>query len=253
MTEVADQPRRYAERLTAALERRCHGSLLAAYLHGSAVLGGWTGARSDVDILFVAADDLPAPLVEAVSELLVTASAECPGRGLEASLVTAGQAAVPASPWPFVLHSSGEPGGQRIVYGTEIQGDEDLIMHYAVCRAAGFALLGPPPADLIGPLKRAEILRHLAAELEWGLGHAPECYAVLNACRAMEFLERGRIVGKLAGGRAALEQGLGPAGLISEALDQHQGRVPEYPPGPEAVTFVRRIAAELTSQAAGTR
>ena len=39
--------------LTAELGVSLGGALTAAYLHGSAALGGWNAERSDVDVLFV--------------------------------------------------------------------------------------------------------------------------------------------------------------------------------------------------------
>ena len=48
----------YAGRLIGQLMTASGGLLQAAYLHGSAVLGGWVPGRSDVDMLFVAADDI---------------------------------------------------------------------------------------------------------------------------------------------------------------------------------------------------
>src|SRR6266487_5421734 len=75
---------------------------------------------------------------------------------------------------------------------------------YAVCLAAGIRLAGPPPADAIGKVGGPTVLRYLAGELAWGLANAPECYAVLNACRALVYLDEDRIVSKVAGGLAAL-------------------------------------------------
>jgi hypothetical protein len=47
---------------------------------------------------------------------------------------------------------------------------------------------------------RRAVLDYLAGELGWGVGHAPEAYAVLNACRALVFLTDHKIVSKIAGG-----------------------------------------------------
>src|SRR5262245_53745262 len=110
---AAQMPRAYAAQLTSALAgvlgRVPTASmdsaqadaldirLTAAYLHGSAVLGGWLAERSDVDILFVVADDAVAA-APVMAELLLNAAAGGPGRGLECSVVTAGQAARPAPP-----------------------------------------------------------------------------------------------------------------------------------------------------------
>jgi predicted nucleotidyltransferase len=54
---AAAGPRAYATRLAGDLDALLGDALTAAYLHGSAALGGWLGDRSDVDILFVVADE----------------------------------------------------------------------------------------------------------------------------------------------------------------------------------------------------
>src|SRR5262249_22660434 len=114
-----------------------------------------------------------------------------------------------------------------------------------VCRAAGWAVTGPRPRDIIGAVPRPTILRYLADELDWGLRHASEAYAVLNACRAMVFLSDDAIVSKIAGGQAALDRGFGPAGLIRRALGQHRGHAAEQPPERDAAEFVHATAAAL--------
>jgi streptomycin 3"-adenylyltransferase len=83
-------------------------------------------------------------------------------------------------------------------------GDADLLMHYAVCRAAGWPAYGPPPQELIGAIPRRAILGYQASELSWGIEHASEAYSVLNACRALSYLSDDTIVSKIAGGQAAL-------------------------------------------------
>lgn len=237
----------YARALTEEVMTASGGSLHAAYLHGSAALGGWQVA-SDVDVLFVAADALAGSALARMAAVLAARSDQaggCPGRGLECSVVTATAAAAPRAPWPYLLHVVGEPGGCRIRDGADSPGDTDLLMHYAVCRAAGRALIGPAPRDVIGPVPRQVILSYLADELCWGLRHAPEPYAVLNACRAMVFLTDDAIVSKIAGGEAALDRGFGPAGLITRALSQQRGHAARSQPDDEAAEFVRRTARAL--------
>jgi hypothetical protein len=223
------------------------GSLQGAYLHGSAVLGGWQAA-SDVDMLFVAADTVSGSTLAMMAAVLTARCDQaggCPGRGLECSVVTATAAAVPRAPWPYLLHVAAEPGGCRIHDGADSPGDPDLLMHYAVCRAAGRALTGPPPRDVIGNVPRQAILSYLADELDWGLEHAPEAYAVLNACRALVFLTDDAIVSKIAGGEAALDRGFGPADLIMRALRQQRGDAARQQPEDDAAEFVRATAGAL--------
>jgi hypothetical protein len=237
------EPRAYAARLTSDLAAACDGALAAAYLHGSAALGGWVAGHSDVDVLFIVAAQVPEVDMARAGELLLASGASCPGSGLECSIVTAEAARNPAPPWPFVLHAATAEG--KLARGDRVAGDPDLLIHYAVCRAAGVRLLGPPPSDCIGPVERPVILAYLAEELGWGLAHAAECYAVLNACRALVFLSDGQIVSKVAGGTVAMERGLAPRGLVRQALDQQQGTSARQQPGPAATEFVLGVAEAL--------
>ena len=237
----------YATAVTTELMTATGGLVQAAYLHGSAALGGWQPA-CDVDMLVVVADRLPASALARTATALAARSDRaggCPGRGLECSVVTDSAAAAPRAPWPFLLHVAGAPTGCHIHDGGDSAGDTDLLMHYAVCRAAGRTVTGPPPHDVIGPVPRQAILGYLADELDWGLQHADEAYAVLNACRAMVYLTDDVIVSKIAGGEAALERGLGRAELIRRALSQQRGRTAGRQPEDDTADFVRVTAAAL--------
>ena len=241
----------YATALAEELIRVSDCLVQAAYLHGSAVLGGWLPS-SDVDMLVIAADDISAGTLDRVARSLAGSGPACPGRGLECSVVSRSAAATASPPWPFLLHvatGAAEPGGCRIVLGADSPGDSDLLMHYAVCDACGWPVYGPPPRQMIGRVGREHILPYLARELRWGLEHAPEAYAVLNACRALSYVADGQIVSKVAGGEVALRRGLGPAGLIRSALAQQQGFAAERQPRPEAAAFVLATAAACSAAA----
>lgn len=242
----------YARAMTGQLMAMPDGVLQAAYLHGSAVLGGWIPGSSDVDMLLVATDGISGTAVTWMGEVLCESAGRCPGRELECSVVTMAQARQPRPPWPFVLHIRAGPGksDRTVRPDSRSPGDRDLLMHYAVCRAAGWPVCGPPPQDLIAVVPRRRILDYLAGELGWGIGHAPEAYAVLNACRALIYLTDHKIVSKIAGGEAALNRGTGPAEVIGRALAQQRGSKPNQAPGADAVSFVLATAAMLRSAAA---
>lgn len=242
----------YARALTSQLMVVPDGVLQAAYLHGSAALGGWVPGRSDVDLLFVAADEISSAAVKRMGEVLSQGGGVCPGRELECSVVTVAAARQPAPPWPFVLHVTAGPGkpGRIVRPGSRSVGDPDLLLHYAVCRAAGWPVYGPPPQDLIGVVPRPAVLDSLAGELGWGIEHAPEAYAVLNACRALIYLTDHKIVSKITGGETVLSRGTGPAEVIERALAQQRGREPDRPPAADAVSFVLATAATLRSAVA---
>jgi hypothetical protein len=249
---IPDRVLSYVTRLAGALAAASAGRLRAAYLHGSAALGGWIPGRSDVDVLFVA-DDLAGPALRAAAQVLAAAGPQCPGRELECSVVTVSSAGQPQPPWPFLLHvgAGGAAAAAEVVFGDQVPGDRDLLMHYAVCREAGWPVTGPRPRTLIGAIPRQAILGYLADEADWGLAHAPEAYSVLNACRASIFLAGNVIVSKIAGAETVLRSGLGPADVIVRALRQQRGELADQRPADDAIGYVRTVADALR-RASGT-
>lgn len=241
----------WAAAATAAADAGAGGRLRAAYLHGSAVLGGWSG-HSDVDLLLVLADDAGEPAAAAAGDALAATAVRCPGAGLEASIVSVAQVRSAAAPWPFLVHVNTVDQPPRIVSGAGHPGDPDLLMHYVVCRAAGVAVAGPSADALIGAVPRPVVLRYLADEMRWGLEYGAERYSVLNACRALCYLTDSRVVSKLAGGEDALRRGCGPAEVIERALAaQRAGSPGADPAASEAAAFVRAVAAKLATAAEG--
>lgn len=251
MTDVHPWPAAVAERMAVDLAAVPGSRLVAVYLHGSAVLGGWIPGRSDVDVLIVVADGTNETTADSLARAIVNSQpahgpAAPPAPAVESSIVTAAAARDPGPPWPFLRHvvlNPVEPG--RVVRPDETHGDRDLLMHYAACRAAGHPAFGPPPGDVIGAIRRADILAYHADELQWGLANAPERYAVLNACRATLYLTDGAFVSKIAGGEAALQRGTGPPDVIIRALAQQRGTQPDQPPAADAIAFVQAAAAML--------
>jgi streptomycin 3"-adenylyltransferase len=250
---MAEEAVSFTRQLSAKLAEDCRGQLAAAILHGSAALGGWVPGRSDVDVLFIVASSITEMDLRRMTVSLATLAADCPGYAVETSIVSVEQARAPAPPWPYLRHVVAGPGTEYRVHPKpgEAACDPDLLMHYAVCRAAGISAYGAPAASLIGEVARRLILVYLAGELDWGLEHASEAYAVLNACRAEVYRTTGQIVSKLAGGEMALHSAdAQTAAMISAALDQQRGLLPSRQPGPDAAVFVRAQASRLRATAA---
>jgi predicted nucleotidyltransferase len=239
-------PLDFVRRLDAALCDVLDG-VVATYVHGSVALGGFVTGRSDVDVLVIAEDVAVADeeLSSAAAALHALAGG-APGRGLELSVVAARHAREPGPPWPFLLHVTTGEHETKTVLGIRHAGDPDLLMHYVVCRSAGIAVRGPAPTELIGEVPRADVLDHLEDELTWALHHAPEAYAVLNACRALAYLETETIMSKIDGARYALDRE-GTRDLIVGAIEMQQGSVAEHPPTPAAHEFVAEVQGLLRS------
>ena len=196
---------RYARKVASALAGLLGPRVAGVYLHGSAVLGGFDARRSDIDMLAVVTGPMTSAQQSSVAGALSEPSLPCPARGLELSIVTLQVTQHPVAEPPFELHQTTAPGQARVTDGHRHGGDPDLVLHFAVCRAAG-RLAGPgrPAPEVFAPvpeeLARAQMLR----ELRWAAGHAPDEYAVLNACRAWRFTVDGALVSKIDGGRWAL-------------------------------------------------
>jgi Domain of unknown function (DUF4111) len=237
----------YARRLDTVLGEVV-GGLAATYVHGSSALGGFVPGRSDVDVLVIC-DDRPIDRVglDAAVRALRSAVGECPGRGVELSMVARRHARDPGPPWPFMLHLVTWARDHKVVFGDERQGDPDLLMHYAVCRAAGIAVRGPAPTELIGHIARVDVLGYLSGELRWALDHADEAYGVLNACRALAYLERDEILSKVDGAQYALERGAPDELIVGALATQHEDRTHD-PPSEAARRLITDTAHALEAQ-----
>ena len=211
----------FLERLDRVVRATLGSSHVGTYVHGSVALGGFVPKRSDVDVLFVV-DGIDAVDATRLGAALVATSWPCPGRGLEASVVSSAAAAAPTARWPFVLHVNTEASHEVVVVGADSDGDSDLLMHYVVARVAAIALNGPPAATVFGDVPRSIVLGYLVEELNEALLAGSRAYALLNACRAWRYLETGDVVSKIAGGAWARSRIDDPR-IIESALGEQTG------------------------------
>lgn len=189
--------------------------LIGAYVHGSTALGGWV-RTSDVDILAIVDDQADHDWNALGREV-----ADCGQRvPLEMSIVRAVDAQTPSSPWPYVVHVATDAGRQPslVIVGTVGTGDADLVLHYLVVRTYGRTLHGPAPSTLVGAVPRGQVFDQLRAELQWGLLHGDEKYAVLNACRAHAYAADGLILSKIDGAEWARPHATDFTSLIDRAV-----------------------------------
>lgn len=197
--------------------------LVAVYLHGSAVLGGFRWDRSDLDILALSRASLSDQQLGETVRALGTVS--YPANGLEFSLMTAAEALRRTLPSPrFQLHQTtdGWDRAGKTVDGRTRKGDPDLILHLAVCRQRGIAIVGPPASAALGDVPDQEILSAMRDEIRWARKHAPLEYLVLTSARAWLFFETRRISSKVEAGEWAAKR-YGEPALIEAALARQRG------------------------------
>jgi streptomycin 3"-adenylyltransferase len=188
---------RYAREVATVARRALGERLAAAYLHGSAVLGGYTPARSDVDVMLIVDGELPPPILQALAFSLGRDRLPSPACGIELDVLTASTAAHPMRPTPFQLVMTSGVDGHRVTLGVDHGPYDDGVLHLAVTRAAGKPLLGPEPRKLIGPVPRSSILAQLADELDWAAANASTAYQALGAARAWMYAEEDRVGSKI--------------------------------------------------------
>lgn len=225
MTEPASEAVAYGQELTAAFREVLGDALVSACLHGSGAMGGWAAGRSDIDILFVM--DRALEPVELARLSAAVNALPCPGSGVELSIVRGPLALAPGRQ-PFEVHITSGPGA-KVVPGAGHAGDADLVLHFAVARARGARLFGPPLATVLPEVPRARLLAALDEELAWAETNAPAHYAVLNACRAAAFAETDRLLSKLEGAAWAEETRFQPGLAAAAARRQRAGTGPELP------------------------
>jgi streptomycin 3"-adenylyltransferase len=232
----------YGDVLLAVLRSSLGPRLAGVYLHGSAAMGGWLPALSDVDVLVVVSQPLSAEQKSRMATELMALPAL--GTGLELSVVRVPLQLSPKP--PFELHVASAEN--KVVDGAGHEGDSDLVMHYAACWARGIALFGPPPAEIFPEVPRQLLLETLLQELEWGLEHAPARYAVLNAARAVGYAEDGDILSKVEGGQRAFAH-FWDRETTSAALIQQYGGSANMD-ADRVRTFVERARAILSAELA---
>jgi hypothetical protein len=235
-----------SRRLTTALG----DNLVGTYLHGSAVLGGYNPARSDLDVLVVARGPLSEDDKQNVGEQLLSDAAAVPADTLELSVITLSTAQdVTGSP-NYELHVNTRD--RRWADGSG-RSDPDLILHLPIVRQSGRILgHGPQAVDVVSPVNRALVLQEMCRELlEAPLGPfvAPE-YLVLNACRNRAYLREGRFFSKVEGGRWVLdhETDVDPR-TVEAAIRRQDGSDSAAPLShDEAAGFARNVAGGIQAE-----
>jgi nucleotidyltransferase-like protein len=200
--------RSYLDRVVSILQDRLGAELIGVYLHGSLAMGAFDPGRSDVDVLAVCAAPLSRERSMAVGEALAAIPRPTSGGDLESSLVTEPAVRTPSGAPSFEVHVSTheEPS---VVDGHDRPGDEDLVIHFAMARARGRALVGPEPIELFPEPERASLIRAFLSDIDRARGHGaagweghrmPEfasmAYRVLNAARSWRYLESGDLGSK---------------------------------------------------------
>jgi len=151
-----------------------------AFVLGSALLGGFDAATSDLDVVIVVARPLGrderGSVVEALEELA------SPVRRLELVVYAAG-----ARPPAYELNY---PDGDG-------EAPHWFVLDAAIAQERAVPLTGRPWRELFEPVSEAETRRAAQESLEWSAGRpANDEFARVNAVRARHYLEHGKWITK---------------------------------------------------------
>ncbi len=210
-------------------------NLVGIYLHGSATMGCFNPAGSDLDFLVVVARAVKVTTKQRLADLLLRLNERAPANGLEMSVVTLRRTRDFRHPTPYELHFS-KAWAQRYrahtVNFAAAASDVDLAAHFTMVKQRGVRLMGHSIADVFYDVPARHYLdsivtdtRHslddIAAGVDSGECRVPP-YAVLNACRVLAYVRDGLMTSKTEGGQWGLEH-LPPRyeALITAAIGEY--------------------------------
>lgn len=211
-------------------------NLVGIYLHGSAVMGCFNPAKSDIDLLVIVEKDMPDGTKRAFTDMVVKLSEQGPAKGIEMSVVKREVCKPFVYPTPFVLHFS---EGHRTWYRDNPEDyvkkmngtDRDLAAHVTVLRARGVCLYGAPIADVFGEVPAEDYMDSLWYDIADAEDDIAEdtMYLTLNLARVLAFLQDGSVLSKKEGGEWGLKNLPEKYHkLLLAALSDYRGETPGY-------------------------
>ncbi len=185
--------------MVAAFQQALGSGLVGVYLHGSLAMGCYYRPKSDLDLLVVVGERLDPTVRRELALMTADLSGARPTLGnLELSVLWQGHTRHFAHPSPYELHYSAAWRERirrgEVDYATDGR-DPDLAAHCSVVRVRGVALVGPPIAEIFGPVPWDDYLDAVLDDYRWIVedDHILETpvYGVLNCCRALALLTEG--------------------------------------------------------------
>jgi predicted nucleotidyltransferase len=169
MQSVHPEVQSYLDQVVSTLTIHVGAELIGVYLHGSLAMGAFDPRRSDIDILAVCAEPLHRERRMVLGEALAVIPTPPSGGDLEFSLVTEAAVHARSAAPSFEVHvnTHEEP---FVVDGLDRPGDQDLVIHFAMVRARGRALIGSEPGELFLEPGRDSLIQAFLGDIHWAKG-----------------------------------------------------------------------------------
>ncbi len=196
--------------ITDGFKQALAGNLAGVYLHGSAAMGCFNPAKSDIDLLIVVHEQLSTEKKKEIIRFILLLADQTPQKGLELSVVTKDALQHFHYPTPYELHFSNTwktaYSLDRVDYDKQ-RYDPDLATHFAVTRKRGICLYGEPIQSIFPAIPEECYLRSILGDAEDIFERITDdpVYGVLNLCRILAFLKEKAIFSKLEGGNWAIQ------------------------------------------------
>ncbi len=215
-------------------------NLVGVYLHGSAAMGCFHPALSDLDLIVVIEHDAGSGVMMKFMKEVVRLNADAPKKGIEMSVVKRKYCNPFVYPTPFDMHFSNAHlkwfTDAPDEYIAKMNGtDKDLAAHFTIIRKYGRALCGAPAGEVFGEVPREAYIDSICLDVKGAkeeIAREP-LYMILNLCRVLAYLQEGLVLSKEAGGEWGAERlSARYTDLIRKALDCYRsGRPMECVPG----------------------
>jgi predicted nucleotidyltransferase len=187
----------YLAEVIARLRDGLGDRLVGAWLFGSAALGDFEPATSDLDVQVVTTVRLARTEREGLAARLSHPALACPVRGLELVVYAREDLDDPLGPAFQLNLNTGPRMAQHVAYEPSEDPRFWFVLDVAIGREAGRALAGPPPAEVFPDLPERLVRASLKQALAWfAANDARGGQAALAAARALAWAEEGRWLAK---------------------------------------------------------
>ncbi len=222
----------YGELLYDFVDATCKAfgdNLVGIYLHGSAAMGCFNPASSDIDLIVVINDALDFDKRRVYIDDMVRLNARAPKKGLEVSVVRREVCDPFVYPTPFEFHFSpmyldacvNAPDEYARSVG---HSDPDLAAHFTLIRERGRVLLGEGIPAVFGEVDGKYYMDSIWADVSGSESDilSEPVYIVLNLARVLAYTREGLVLSKAEGGKWAL------GNLPREFMPVVEGALCEY-------------------------
>ena len=231
-------------------------NLVGVYLHGSAVMGCFNPAKSDIDLIVVVKDSIPDTIKRSFMDMVTAINAKGPAKGIEMSIVKQCVCNPFVYPTPFELHFSvahlswykKDPDD----YVSKMKGeDKDLASHFTIITHRGKCLYGAPIKDVFADVPARDYMDSIwndIADSEEEITENP-MYLILNLARVFAYAKQGLVLSKKEGGEWALDNLPGKYhSLIKNALSEYSGGAEITYDGSLAKDYAQYMLRQIASQ-----